>query len=74
MAASANGGGFLSSFLTCAFVKTAKNPSEALFVLVMYSVASKNIHGLAYFLFRGRYFLPTLFAFCTIYTQLWAEK
>ena len=40
----------------------------------MYSVASKNIHGIAYFLLRGRFFLPTLLAFCTIYAQLWAEK
>ena len=48
--------------------------SDNPFVYLMYSVASKNIHGLTYFLFRGRYFLPTLLAFCTIYAQLWAEK
>ena len=44
--------------------------SDNPFVYLMYSVASKNIHGLAYFLFRGRYFSAYSFCFlhnlCTI--------
>ena len=40
----------------------------------MYSVVSKTYTALLIFFSVNAIFLPTLFAFCTIYAQLWAEK